>query len=114
DDDAMIRGLAPRMLERLGFQAITAADGEEALEIFRDRAEDISCVLLDLTMPRMGGEETFAAMRQVKADVPVILTSGYNEQFVTEGFSGKGLAGFLQKPFVVEALARVLREVLED
>ncbi len=112
DDDAMIRGLATRMLEHLGFEVITASDGQEAVKIFKDRAEMIACVLLDLTMPRMGGEEAFAEMLGIRADVPVILSSGYNKEVVTEEISAKGLAGFLQKPYVLETLAHVLKKVL--
>jgi len=63
-------------------------------------------------MPRMGGEEAFAEMRGIRADVPVILSSGYNEEFVTEEFSPKALAGFVQKPYVLETLARLLKNVL--
>ena len=112
DDDAMIRGLATRMLEHLGFEVITASDGQEAVEIFKDRAQMIACVLLDLTMPRMGGEEAFAEMRGIRADVPVILSSGYNKEVVAEEISAKGLAGFVQKPYVLETLAHVLKKVL--
>ncbi len=114
DDDAMIRSLATRMLEHLGFEVITASDGCEAVEIFQDRAETIACVLLDLTMPRMGGEETFSAMRRISADVPVILSSGYNKEIVTEEFSAKGLAGFVQKPYELEALSRAFKNALGD
>jgi len=72
----------------------------------------IACVLLDLTMPRMGGEEAFAEMRGIRADVPVILSSGYNKEVVAEEISAKGLAGFVQKPYVLETLAHVLKKVL--
>lgn len=114
DDDAIIRGLATRMLEHLGFKVITASDGCEAVEIFQDRAEKIVCVILDLTMPRMGGEETFAAMRRIRDDVPVILSSGYTKELVTEEFSAKGLSGFIQKPYILETLASVLKKALGD
>jgi len=114
DDDAMIRSLATRMLKHLGFEVIAASDGCEAVEVFQDRAETIACVLLDLTMPRMGGEETFSAMRRISADVPVILSSGYSKEIVTEEFSAKGLAGFVQKPYELEALTRAFKKALGD
>jgi FixJ family two-component response regulator len=70
-------------------------------------------VIVDMTMPKMNGEETFRALRRIRDDVPVILTSGYNEIEATRGFTSKGLAGFLEKPFTPTDLARKLIAVLE-
>jgi two-component system, cell cycle sensor histidine kinase and response regulator CckA len=67
------------MLKHLGCEAIGAADGAEALEIFRRRRDEFRCVLCDLTMPGMNGWETLAALRQIRQDIPVILCSGYDE-----------------------------------
>jgi len=67
---------------------------------------------MDLTMPHMDGEEAYREMRQLKQDVRVILTSGYNAQEVTQRFVGKGLAGFIQKPFQLGELRDALRELL--
>lgn len=64
-------------------------------------------------MPRMDGEETFRELRRIKPDVRVVLSSGYNEQEVTQKFIGKGLAGFIQKPYRMAELGRKLREVIE-
>jgi len=69
-------------------------------------------VLLDLTMPRMGGEETFRRLRQKEPDVRVLLSSGYAEQEATSVFAGKGLAGFVEKPFTSGVLLERLRAVL--
>ncbi len=65
-------------------------------------------------MPHMDGEETFEELRKIKDDVPVILSSGYSEQEPTEQFGGKGLAGFLQKPYQVASLKEKLRKALGD
>jgi CheY-like chemotaxis protein len=102
------------MLERLGFAVVTAGDGQEAVSVYRARADEIACVVLDLTMPRMDGEEAFRELRQVRPDVRVILSSGYNEQEVTQRFAGKGLAGFLEKPYRLETLRAQLRRVLDQ
>ena len=102
------------MLKRLGFEVISAADGQEAIEFFRRRANRIRCVLLDLTMPHLDGEECFRELCGIRKDVRVVVTSGYNEQEVTQRFTGKGLAGFLQKPFTLNTLQETLRSVLED
>ena len=113
EDEEAVRITAKLMLERAGFDVLTAADGREGSELFRDRADEIVCVLLDLTMPHKGGEETFRELRLVREDVPVILMSGYSELEVTERFAGMGLSGFIQKPYQYSELAAQLRKVLE-
>jgi PAS domain S-box-containing protein len=113
DDEETVRTVAKRMLENAGFSVITAEDGREAIDVMRRRGEEIVCVLLDLTMPHMDGEETFRELRKLKADVRVILSSGYNEQDVTSRFTGRGLSGFVQKPYQAATLIERLRSVLE-
>jgi CheY-like chemotaxis protein len=112
DDEEAVRTATTAILRDIGFAALTAADGREGVEVFKKNAVDIVCILLDLTMPQMGGEEAFRLLRQLRSDVRVILMSGYNEQQITREFVGKGLAGFLQKPFTREALAAKLHELL--
>jgi DNA-binding response OmpR family regulator len=92
---------------------ITAENGRDALDKFRKSPGAIVVVVLDLTMPHMDGEETFRELLGVRSDVTVILSSGYSEQEVTQRFAGKGLAGFIQKPYNVEELAQELRAVLD-
>ena len=113
DDEASVLEVTTKMLGRCGLVTLTARDGIEALEIFRDRRDDISLIILDMTMPRMDGEETFRELRALAPDVRVILTSGYNEQDATNRFVGKGLAGFMQKPFTLGGLRRRLQELME-
>jgi two-component system cell cycle sensor histidine kinase/response regulator CckA len=108
DDDERVRIIAVRMLEAFGFQIVEAADGQEALDCFRSNPDGFRLVLLDLTMPRMNGEEAFREIRTIRPDQRVILMTGYSATEVTNRFAGKGLAGFLQKPFhMAELLARV-------
>ena len=108
DDDAAVRELATQALCEAGFDVVTATDGDEGVEVFRARGSEIVAVVLDMTMPRMSGEETFRELRRLRADVRVLLSSGYNEQDATNRFAGKGLAGFLQKPYRAgEIIARV-------
>ena len=113
DDDEAVRALASDTLERAGFEVLAAADGARAVEIFQERGADILAVLLDRTMPGVGGEETFERIRGIRPDVPVVLVSGYNERNASERFVGKGLAGFLQKPFLPSMLVSTIREALE-
>ncbi len=113
DDEAMVRTLAADILGPRGFTVLTAADGLEALSVFREHASEIDCVLLDLTMPHMDGEACFHELRQIREDVPVILMSGYNQQQATQEFAGHGLAGFLQKPYQSADLMAKLHDVLD-
>jgi len=112
DDEEMVRRVGVDMLESMGFRVLAAADGQEAVEKFREHKEEIAGVLLDLTMPRMDGEEAFREIRRIRPDIRVILTSGYNEQQTIRRFVGEGLAGFIQKPFKLNDLSTMLRQVL--
>ena len=109
DDEEMVRTLATRMIEHAGFTVVTANDGEEAVRVYRQHQDQIVCVLLDLTMPKMNGEETHHALRQIRPDVRVILSSGYSEEATTERFSQLGLAGFIQKPYQFDTMIAKLR-----
>ena len=112
DDEDAVRTVAGDMLKRAGFEVVTAKDGREALAVFEDHLEEIVLVLLDLTMPAMDGEETFRELHRLKGEVPVVLCSGYDEQDVTRRVEGRGLAGFLQKPFTWEQLMTTLQELI--
>jgi len=112
DDEAPVRRAAKRMLENRGFGVITAADGREAIEVFGEHRDEIDCVLLDLSMPRMAGQETYRLLREASSEVRVILSSGYSEEDALRRFDTEGLAGFIQKPYAAEKLVAMLREVL--
>ncbi|MBI4617945.1 MAG: response regulator [Planctomycetes bacterium] len=112
DDDAEVRTAAALILEYAGFQTRVASDGDEAIRTFRDDPSGIVAILLDMTMPGKCGEETFRALRRVRPDVKVILSSGYNEHEATERFVGRGLAGFIQKPYTPDALISAFRTAL--
>jgi PAS domain S-box-containing protein len=112
DDEETVCAVGKQMLEHIGFSVLTAPDGREALKLFREHTDEIVCVLLDLTMPHLDGEETFREMRRLHPGVTVILCSGYNEMDATQRFAGKGLAGFIQKPYNMVALKEKLVDVL--
>ena len=111
DDEEMVRRPCAAMVEHAGYRALTAANGDKAVALFRDHADEIVCVILDLTMPGMDGVATFEALRAIKPDVKVILSSGYNEQQATQRFSRQGLAGFIKKPYEMETLLAELGRV---
>ena len=109
DDEPTVRTVGAAMLAHAGYDVLVAEDGHVALEIFGRRPQAIDCVLLDLSMPTMDGQETFRELRRVDPQVRVVLTSGYNEQEAVERFAGKGLAGFIQKPYRSADLLAVIR-----
>lgn len=112
DDDESIVALGRRTLQRLGFDTIVASDGAAAVEAFREHAKEIDCVILDLTMPRMNGAEAFREIRRISPNAKVILCSGYDEAQVTKEFAGRGLNGFLHKPYTLRELKLTLEEAL--
>jgi CheY-like chemotaxis protein len=112
DDDAGVRLVLRHLLEHFGFDVVDAMDGRRGVEAFAARSADVRLVILDMTMPELSGEETFRELRTLRADVPVILASGYNEVEATRKFSAKGLSAFLPKPFTPDDLARCIRAAL--
>jgi two-component system, cell cycle sensor histidine kinase and response regulator CckA len=112
DDEEVVRGVAARILGSYGFEIVLAKDGREGVVRFKERAPEIVAVLMDLTMPHMDGVDAFREIRSIDENVPVLLMSGYNEQDAVVRFAGKGLAGFVQKPFTVEMLRERLMSVL--
>lgn len=112
DDEEFVVEIGSRMLSHLGFTPLTAHNGREALDCYKTAQSEIACVLLDLTMPVMDGHETFRELRALDSDVCVILCSGYNERDAIAQFSGKGLAGFIQKPYQMEELRNALHTAL--
>ncbi|BCG47980.1 Sensory box histidine kinase/response regulator [Citrifermentans bremense] len=114
DDEETVIGIGSEMLKELGFEVLTALDGREGLELFKQQKERIVAVLLDLTMPHLDGEQTFRELRLLDPEVKVIMSSGYNEQEVTQRFAGKGLAGFIQKPYKLSTLKGVISGLFQN
>jgi CheY-like chemotaxis protein len=113
DDEAHIRGVATRALANAGFTVLTAANGQEAVAVFREHVKTVRAVLLDLTMPHMDGAATMIQLRQIQPDVRVVLSSGYTEEDATRRFSDRDLVGFLQKPYALSDLIAAVRAALE-
>ncbi len=113
DDEPAVREFARAALEHGGYRVVEAVDGVAAVETFRALAADIDVVLLDLTMPRMNGEEALREIRRLRPTTPVVLSSGYNEVEATRRLVGRGRIEFIQKPYSVAELLKLLSTVLE-
>jgi CheY-like chemotaxis protein len=116
EDEEGVRDVAERLLQEIGFDTLTAEDGRQALDVMLEQGDRVRAVLLDLSMPRMGGPETFRRLRAVRPELPIIMMSGYTEQVVSSQFSngtGPGITGFLQKPFMAEDLIAILKRFAE-
>jgi len=109
DDEETVRAIGGEMLRELGFEVITATDGRDAVAKYAAR-NDICLVILDLTMPHMDGEQCFRELRQMDPNVKVIMSSGFSEHEVIQKFAGKGLAGFVQKPYKLSALQEAIKK----
>lgn len=113
DDEKFVRMAVVDILAFDNIEVISAADGKEGLAMYQERQDEIGLVLLDLSMPGWSGEQTMRELHKVNPAVPIILSSGYNEVEATRLFIGKGLVGFLQKPYSTKSLLETVRQYLK-
>jgi len=114
EDEEVVRDVAIRVLSRAGYTVLTAKDGLAGVEALERHRQEIDVVLLDMTMPRMDGEEAFRRMRAIDPQVRVVLTSGYSEEHATRRLVDEGAAGFIQKPYRIRDLIALLRRAMND
>ena len=113
DDEDKIRDLVRMGLAGTDFQVETAANGQEALDIFQARPQEFACVLLDLIMPRMGGRECLDRLRQLDPGVRVVIMSGYSESEIQDRLADiPTTAGILAKPFRTQQLLELLERLV--
>jgi two-component system, cell cycle sensor histidine kinase and response regulator CckA len=112
DDEPLVRGVTARILHTMGFDVLTAGDGVEALRIFRESQDRIATVVLDVTMPRMSGQEVLSELHRMNPDLPVILCSGFSEADIDAHAANGARVSFLEKPFREDDLVAKLRDVL--
>ena len=113
DDEEMLRSLAQRALEPLGYRVLVAPDGVEGVRIFREHMAEIDLVILDLSMPRKGGEDACKEMQAINARIPVLLCCGYDEASAQEKTRGSRFAGYLAKPFGVSTLIEAVQATMD-
>jgi CheY-like chemotaxis protein len=114
DDESMALVLIKRLLGEAGYQVVTAQSGFEALDLFRRQPQAFQLVLLDLTMPFMDGEETFHRLREIRANIPVVLCTGFIRQDRLDQLMKDGIAGFLRKPLAPDEIVDHVRGVLDS
>jgi len=112
DDEADVLRMVTTLLKRLGFDVVTATDGNEAIEVFRAHRGDIVTIVLDLTMPNTDGVQCLESLRKIDTTVPVIISSGYSAQEIYSQFKESDVADFIQKPFGMERLSEALAQAL--
>ncbi len=113
DDDDYILQAVYVALESYGYSALLANSGAAAIRIFEEQSDQIDLVLLDMLMPGMSGQETFAALRRIRPDVKVLLSTGFAPDEAAQRFTDEGLAGFLRKPYDPNQLAGEVQQILE-
>ncbi|MGD9899296.1 MAG: response regulator [Calditrichaceae bacterium] len=113
DDEDMIREMTKDMLNYFGYEVLIAKNGMEALNIFKNQSEKIDIVLLDLIMPKMNGVVCFEKIREIKSDVPVIITSGVGEADKRDDLLRMGVTAYLEKPYTIKVLADKFKEIFK-
>ena len=112
DDEEDIRNFVCESLEHVGLQVLTAFDGQNAIDVYKQKGESINLILMDMTMPNLNGEETFRELLKLEPDVKVILSSGYSKEKAMEKFNSLSLCGFLQKPYKPNELIKKIQSIL--
>lgn len=113
DDEEIIRDVGRSLLESLGYRVIMASNGKEAIEIYRERTNEISLIIIDLVMPVMDGESAFKEIKRINPKVKVIISSGYSAD-KKDVLRNTGVKGFISKPFRLGNIAEIVKKVLHE
>ena len=113
DDEKSLVDLGQQILERLGYDVTIRTSSLEALELFMEQPDKFDLVITDMTMPNMTGDELAAKLMNIRADIPVILCTGYSERISRERAQKLGIKEFILKPIVMRELAKTVRGVLD-
>jgi len=113
DDEVVIINVVKSILEGMGYNVLIARCGEDAIEVYKKNGQEIDLVILDMSMPSMGGSETYDSLKDVNPDVKVLLTSGYSIDGQASEILERGCDGFIEKPFTINELSQKLRGILE-
>jgi CheY-like chemotaxis protein len=112
DDEPSVARLGQKMLELFGYEVVVCASGAEALEVFQETPHRFDLVITDQTMPHMTGEHLSSALRKIRANIPIILCTGFSYTMDAEKASALGIDAFLFKPLVIRDLGMAVQQVL--
>lgn len=112
DDEEILRDVGKSLLEELGYRVYLAEDGEQALEVYARHKKEISLVILDMLMPRMGGKETLVRLMDEFPDIRVLISSGFHQERTVDELVKLGARGFLQKPYIKQELGKAVAEAI--
>jgi CheY-like chemotaxis protein len=105
DDEEVVREIGSDMLKTLGLKCLTAANGTEGIDLFKKNISEVKLVLLDIEMPGISGEKVFRILKDLRAEIPILIASGYGKDYLeAEIFKGK-IHHFIPKPFKIEQLS---------
>ena len=111
DDEEIVIGVGSQMLQRLGYSVLTAANGSEAVDIYRNNQNMIGLVILDMIMPGLEAGDIYDKLRALNPDVKVLLSSGYSLDQKAKAILERGCSGFIQKPFNMKILEEKIEEI---
>ena len=111
DDEEIVVGVGKQMLERLGYSVLTAKNGLEAVDTYRNNQNTIGLIILDMIMPGLEAGDICDRLRTLNPDVKVLLSSGYGLDQKTKGIIERGCSGFIQKPFNMKILEEKIEEI---
>ncbi|NRA40027.1 MAG: response regulator, partial [Planctomycetes bacterium] len=114
DDEEVIRSMTAMTLEHLGYQTISASNGVDAIQIYKNKHQEIACVILDLIMPQMNGHDTYLELKKINSKVQAIITSGYSSNVSLDDLRAEGVGHFLSKPYGQSELQFTLHEILTN
>ena len=112
DDEEIVIGVGKQMLERLGFSVLTARNGQEAVDVFKNSPDDVDLVLLDMIMPGLEAGDTYDKLKAINPAIKVILSSGYSLDQKASAIIDRGCNGFIQKPFNMKILQEKIGEIM--
>jgi signal transduction histidine kinase len=113
DDEKMVLEASKELLEAIGYRVYAVGSGQEAIDLFAGKRNEIDLVILDMIMPGISGGETFDRLREINPGIKVLLSSGYSLNGEAQTIMDRGCKGFIQKPFLIEKLSQKLREMLD-
>ena len=112
DDNDMVADICKQILKSSGYDVVIAKSGKEAIEVFKENQHNIDMVILDMILPDMGGRDIYDRLKIINPDLNVLLVSGYDMDYQTEGIMECGCDGFIQKPFNMNELLEKVRGIL--